>query len=182
MSPSVSLPHVGSGGGADGCSPDGANALCGDTLSSGANSRLSWTSGVIYQAVHACDLCSAVFASNRRLRMHQYKKHGDTLLARQYAGILHDCPACLRRYPTRVQCIRHMTYHLRCKDYSTVFPALPDETVQALEEEESRRVAELEKLGGFDCTALRSLPYISGPLRKEFAKCYAYRPLPIHDG
>ena len=71
--------------------------------------------------------------SGQQLRLHALKAHGHIKAARQYATQLHSCPTCLRRYPTRLQVLRHMSSSTKRATYPDNVDALSDDEIQKIE-------------------------------------------------
>ena len=65
-----------------------------------------------------CDECAYVCGTFQQLRLHKFKSHGRIAPARKYVGALNSCPICRRRYPTRVQPLRHLKTVKKCSEYA----------------------------------------------------------------
>ena len=109
-----------------------------------------------------CGLCAKVLPSVQQLKFHRLKHHGIIRQARRFVGALNSCPACLRRYPTRTQAIRHVTNYTHCAGYDDFAEEMTDEVIHNLEVAENSRIQALLKSGGFSCSARRSLPNVVG--------------------
>ena len=152
------------------CSLPAANATaCSDT----DERQVSAVMGDVF----ACEECNDAFASFQQLRLHCFKEHGQSRQARYYADASNSCPACLRRYPTRTQLIRHMYNAKKCSAYPDHCVAVPVEEVARLDAEETARILRVAKASAYESCRPRRLENVRGPLLQVFKDCYKGRPI-----
>ena len=126
--------------------------------------------------VFGCDLCRYVCLSAQQLGLHAFKAHGIIREARHFIGADNSCPACMHRYPTRTQTLRHMCSSAKCSGYAELCDEVHPDEVEMLDSAETLRLQALASKGVKDCCALRTLSTCQGPLRKEFQQCFKGRP------
>ena len=90
--------------------------------------------------IYACSECAKVFPSWQQMRLHEFKIHGMKRDARRFIGALNSCPACMRRYGSRTQAVRHLYHSKKCALYEWYFDELPEEEVDQLDSDETVRL------------------------------------------
>ena len=94
-----------------------------------------------------CEICSEQFGSKRALAMHAHKKHQYRKIAKYFAmdGL---CSACMKQFHCRSRLCNHLNGRGRCLDIlQAVFPPLPEEVVEQLDQEDRETAHQLKQEG-----------------------------------
>ena len=126
--------------------------------------------------VFVCKACPKVFPTWQQVRLHEFVIHGIKNEARSYIDERNVCPACLRRFMTRTQALRHLHLSTKCADFHVHCTPVPDEIACDLDDKETKRLKSIRHTTSFFTCAVRHLPTIIGPLPKAFIHCFKGRP------
>lgn len=94
-----------------------------------------------------CEICSEQCGSKRALAMHAHKKHQYRKIAKYFAmdGL---CNACMKQFHCRSRLCNHLNGRGRCLDIlQAVFPPLPEEVVEQLDQEDRETAHQLKQEG-----------------------------------
>lgn len=110
-----------------------------------------------------CDLCAKTFGSSRALAMHAARVHNYRKKVRYFA-IGDDCQSCLQKFHTRCRLATHYEKNPHC--YLAVqacWPPMPQELVDAIDQEAKEHEAALRKEGWWATKALQPAIKLHGP-------------------
>ena len=126
--------------------------------------------------VFECSMCSNVQPSLQQLRLHMFREHGISREARRYISSFNDCLACLRRFPTRTQAIRHVYGSRKCSQYPDFCTEVPAEEVTRLDTDETKRLQRVAATSAHESCTVRCMENLCGPLLEVFQHCFKGRP------
>ena len=125
--------------------------------------------------VYRCSECPCVFSSWQKTRLHEFKVHGIGIEARKYIDGSHSCPACLSRFRTRTQAVRHLhnaaSQRRQCFLFEWYCDELPPDVVIALDAAETARLKHLKLTSSFTTCNVGKLSPFQGPLLYPFREC-----------
>ena len=111
----------------------------------------------------SCDNCNKTFASKKALATHASRVHGYRRIVKFYA-LGNSCNACCKCYHSRQRFIEHLKYVPSCLDtLQACFPALDDETVQALDREDQAHTLAMRQQGWWATKAMQPVRKLLGP-------------------
>ena len=113
--------------------------------------------------VWRCEICSEQFGSKRALAMHAHKKHQYRKIAKYFAidGL---CNACMKQFHCRSRLCNHLNGRRQCLDIlQAVFPPLPEEVVEQLDQEDRNTASQLKQEGWRSTKAFEPALTLLGP-------------------
>ena len=133
--------------------------------------------------LYVCQDCQYACTSSSQLANHAFIVHGKVREARFYVDDMNSCPACLRRFSSRTQALKHVTNSNKCKGYADVAERVPDEEAARMDSSELERRKLLQSHGAASSCSLSHLETLQGPLVKQYVSCFKSRPrYPVVEG